>query len=182
VDELEAAIEEALRFDDDVIVERYIEGVEVHVAVLAGRAIGALEVAPACGVFDATARHLTRNKRAVEIYAPPRLSAERLRGALQIAERAARALETSGLCEVDLLVAERGNEYLLEVDALPSLGPHSLLPKLAHAAGLSFAELVEAVLFDARLHSGTRGHSRGRFSDELTSYDRSRRPSLTEPH
>src|SRR5207248_11227183 len=140
---------EALRFADHVLVERFVEGVEVHVAVLGGRPLGAVEVDSAGRLFDYAARH----HAAMPLYVPPRLSPERLRGALTLALRAARALECTGLCEVDLVLSERGNEHVLEIDTLPSLAEHSLVPKIAHAAGMSFEELVEAVLLEARLHT-----------------------------
>jgi D-alanine-D-alanine ligase len=151
-DELEAAIEEALRFDDHVLVERFVDGAEVHVAVLDGRPLGAIEIDRAGRLYDFAARHAGL----LPLHAPPRLSPERLRGALTLALRAARALECSGLCEVDLVVSERGNEQVLEVDTQPSLAPHGLVPKIAHAGGLGFDELVEAVLHHAQLHTARR--------------------------
>jgi hypothetical protein len=54
------------------------------------------------------------------------------------------------------VVSERGNEQLLEVDTQPSLAPQALLPKVAHACGMAFDELVEAVLHQAQLHTARR--------------------------
>ena len=71
VDELENAVEEALRFDDHVLVERFVEGAEVHVAVLGGRPLGAVEVDRAGRLFDYAARH----QAAMPLYVPPRLVA-----------------------------------------------------------------------------------------------------------
>ena len=179
VDELDVAVEEALRFDDHVLVERYIEGTEVHVAVLGGRPLGAVEVDRAGRMFDYAARH----HAAMPLYVPPRLSAERLRGALTMAMRASRALECTGLCEVDIVVSERGNEHVLEVDTQPSLAAHALVPKIAHASGMSFEELVEAVLCEARLHTARRpsGTRRTRLDDRTYSGP-DRRAQPTEPH
>ena len=151
-DELETAVEEALRFDDHVLVERFVEGAELHVAVLSGRPLGAVEVDRAGRMFDFAARQ----SGGLPLHAPPRLSPERLRGALTLAMRAARALECTGLCEVDIVVSERGNEQVLEVDTLPPLAPHALIPKIAHSIGLSFDDVVEAVLHEARLHTARR--------------------------
>jgi D-alanine-D-alanine ligase len=179
VDELESALDEALRFDDDVLVERYIEGIELHVALVGGEPIGAVEIAHQ-GMFDSATRH---GGRSAPVFAPPRVSPERLRGALTLAEKAAQALECAGVVEVDLLLSERGNEYLLEVDSLPSLAPGSLLPKIAHAAGLGFGELVEAILLDARLHAiGRQGQSRVRRAHEPPAFERARRQIATGTH
>ena len=177
-DELEAALDEARRFDEDVLVERFVEGVEIHVALLGDRPLGAIEIAREGGILDVQARH-GRSAREVALFAPPRLSAERLRGALTLAERAAHALECSGLVEIDLVIADRGNEYVLEVDTLPTLAPHSLLPKIAHAAGLDFGALCEEVLTEARLHGGGRHERRrARRAHELPAP----RQLATEPH
>ncbi|HEX9105305.1 MAG TPA: D-alanine--D-alanine ligase, partial [Polyangia bacterium] len=179
VDELEYAVDEALRFDDHVLVERFVDGAEVHVAVLAGRPIGAVEVDRAGRMFDYAARH----QAAMPLYQPPRLSPERLRGALTLAMRAARALECTGLCEVDIVVSERGNEHVLEIDTQPSLSPHALVPKIAHAASFSFEELVEAVLGEARLHTARRPSGTRRTRLEERSYGGpERRAQPTEPH
>jgi D-alanine-D-alanine ligase len=153
------------------------------VALLAGvagvRAIGAVEVALGeDAIFDFSARH--RRDGGTELFIPPRLSAERLRGALTFAERAAMALDASGLVEVDVLVSERGNEYVLEVDTSPSLEAHALLPKIAHASGLEFGALCEAVLTEARLHAGDR--STRRASTEHPLVEERRRALPSEPH
>lgn len=179
VDELESAVEEALRFDDHALVERYIDGAEVHVALLGGRPLGAVEVDRAGRLFDFAARRAGF----MPLYAPPRLSAERLRGALTLAMRAARALECNGLCEVDLIVSERGNEQVLEIDTQPSLAPHSLVPKIAHAAGWAFDDLIEAMLHEAQLHTSSRSSDarRTRLHEGLTGPERRVQPT-SEPH
>jgi D-alanine-D-alanine ligase len=81
-----------------------------------------------------------------EYFMPVRLPATRMRGVLNVAERAAQALGTRGACRVDLLVTEGMNEYVLEVNTLPGMTPTSLLPKIAGAAGFGFAELCEALI------------------------------------
>jgi D-alanine-D-alanine ligase len=179
IDELEAAIEEALRFDDHVLVERFVDGAEVHVALLGGRPLGAVEVDRAGRLYDFAAR----NGGAMPLYAPPRLSPERLRGALTLAMRAARALECSGLCEVDLVVSERGNEQVLEIDTQPSLAPHALVPKIAHSTGWSFDDLVEAVLHEAQLHTARRASGTRRSRLHEGAHNGPERRALpSEPH
>jgi D-alanine-D-alanine ligase len=155
-DELGMAVEDALRYGDDVLVERCIEGVELHVGLLEDRALGAIEIGRPAGILDMA----TRRGRSASHHVPPRIGNERLRGALTLAERAAAALGCSGLVEVDILLSERGNEYVLEVDTLPTLTPHSLVARIAETAGVCFEELVEQVLLEARLHSRGRAERR----------------------
>lgn len=148
--ELARAAEEAFAFDDQVLVERYIAGREVHVGILGDRVLGAIEVAPISGFFDYNAKY---TPGLTETFMPARLSAARYRGVLNLAERAAQALDTEGAVRVDLMVTEGQNEYVLEVNTLPGMTPTSLLPKIAAAAGFGFGDLCEAILGRARLHT-----------------------------
>src|SRR6185369_12331309 len=106
---------EALRFDDHVLVERYIDGREIAVVALGGRVLGSVELE---GDYGYAAR---AGVQPVSLFLPPRLSPERLRGVHALAERAVRAVDAAGLVEVNLIVAERGNEVVLEVDTQPAL-------------------------------------------------------------
>ena len=147
-EELAPAVERALCFDDEILVERFIIGKEVSVAILEDRAIGACEIAPREGFYD-YANKYTRG--ATEYFVPPRLSPERYRGVLAQALRAHRALGCRGATRVDMMVSESGNEFILEVNTVPGLTPTSLLPKIADAAGISFGELCEMMLAGATL-------------------------------
>jgi D-alanine-D-alanine ligase len=155
--ELVAAIEEAQRFDDDVLVERYIEGKEISVAVLDGKPLGAIEVAPRRGFYDFQNKYTPGRS---DYHFPARLSPERYRSVLRLAALANDALGCEGATRVDLIASERGNEVVLEVNTLPGMTPTSLLPKIAHGAGLSFDDLVEEILKGAKLRA--HGHRRDR--------------------
>jgi D-alanine-D-alanine ligase len=155
--ELEAAVEEALRYDDDVLVERFVDGKEISVGVLDGKALGAVEVAPKRGFYDFQSKYTVGR---TDYHLPARLSPERYRSALRLATLAHDALGCEGATRVDLIVSERGNEVVLEVNTLPGMTPTSLLPRIARGAGLSFEDLVEEVLRGARLRA--HGHRRDR--------------------
>lgn len=141
-------MERALRFDDEILVERFIAGREVSVAILGDRALGAVEIAPREGFYD-YANKYTRG--ATDYFVPPRVSPERYRGILAHALRAHLALGCRGATRVDMMVSESGNELVLEVNTLPGMTPTSLFPKIADAAGMSFGELCEAMLASASL-------------------------------
>ena len=149
-DELGPAVEKALRFDDEILVERFITGREISVAVLGDRALGAVEIAPRAGFYD-YANKYTRG--ATDYFVPPRISPERYRGVLAQAVRAHIALDCKGATRVDMMVSDSGNEFVLEVNTVPGLTPTSLLPKIADAAGISFGELCERMLASAGLGS-----------------------------
>jgi len=148
--ELAPAVERALCFDDEILVERFISGMEVSVAILDGRALGAVEIAPRAGFYDYQNKY---TKGATEYFVPPRLSPERYRGVLAQALRAHAALGCRGATRVDMMVSDSGNEFVLEVNTVPGLTPTSLLPKIADAAGISFGELCELMLAGASLAS-----------------------------
>ena len=150
--ELAQAIECAMQYDSSVLVERFIEAKEVAVGILDGRVLGAIEIAPRSGLYDFNAKY---TPGMTDYFMPARLPAARYRGVLNLAERAAQALDTSGAVRVDLLVTEGQNEYVLEVNTLPGMTETSLLPKIAGAAGFGFPELCEAILERAMLHTGT---------------------------
>ena len=146
--ELGAAVERALCFDDEILVERYIAGKEVSVAIIEDRALGAVEIAPRDGFYD-YANKCTHG--ATDYFVPPRVSPERYRGILAQALRAHLALGCRGITRVDMIVSDAGNEFVLEVNTLPGLTPASLLPKIADSAGISFGELCEMMLAGASL-------------------------------
>jgi D-alanine-D-alanine ligase len=148
---LRAAVRAALDLDPFALVERFVRAMEVHVGVLDGRVLGAIEIVPKSGFYDYASKYTAG---ASEYICPPRLGTTRARGVMNLAERAARALGCSGACRVDLLVTEGENEYVLEVNTLPGMTPTSLLPKIAASAGIDYGSLCEAILQSARLHAG----------------------------
>ena len=152
--DLAPAVELALSFDHEILVERFIVGKEISVAIVDNRAIGAVEIAPRDGFYDYANKY---TKGATDYFVPPRLSPERYRGVLAQAQRAHAALGCRGATRVDMMVSDSGNEFVLEVNTVPGLTPTSLLPKIASAAGISFGELCEMMLAGATLTT-----SRGR--------------------
>lgn len=152
--ELEAAVEEALRVDDQVLIERYTEGRSISVAVLDGDALGAFEVMNArpSGGWGTLPRP--------EVAFPARLSAERYRALLRLASLACEAIGCDGPASVDLLVSERGNEVVLNVDTMPAMLPTALFPRVAASLGMPFPELIERILGGARLRAHGRSRNR----------------------
>ena len=150
---LERGIRAALEHDRFALVERFVRATEVHVGLLDGRVLGAIEVAPKNGLYDYAAKY---TPGMTDYVMPPRIAPTRVRGVMNLAERAVRALGCTGACRVDLLVTEGENEYVLEVNTLPGMTPTSLLPKIAESAGIGYGELCEAILEGADLHATLR--------------------------
>ncbi len=158
--ELLRSAEAVVSFDEEVLVERYVRGQRVSVALLSDRVIGAIEIEPEAPYT----RHL-----------PVRLNPARYQGVKNLARRATQALGCSGVCRVDLIVTEGDNEYVLEVDTFPAMAPRSTVPKIAESVGMSYGELCEVILDGARLHS--RPNVSGRRQGTRTS---SERPSWSD--
>jgi D-alanine-D-alanine ligase len=150
--ELQQRIEEAVEFDNSVLVERFVVGREVTVGVLDGRALGAIEIVPRGEFFDYKSKY---SKGQSDFHLPARLAPTRYKGVLNLAERAHKSLGCSGFTRVDMLVTEGENEYVLEVNTLPGMTPMSLLPKIAAGSGYEFPELCEAILARATLAAPT---------------------------
>jgi len=132
VAELGKAVEAALARDTAALVERHVHALLVHVGVAFDRVFGV-------GEGDCTR--------------PPLLTTTRLRGVMNLASRAARALSCEGACVVTLLVTHGENEYVLGVDTMPGMSPTSPLPIMAARAGLDYASLCEVILEGAGLFS-----------------------------
>jgi D-alanine-D-alanine ligase len=177
IEELAPAVEQAMCFDDEILIERFIVGKEVSVAILEDRALGAVEIAPRDGFYDYGNKY---TRGATSYYVPPRLSPERYRGVLAQALRAHVALGCRGATRVDMMVSDSGNEFILEVNTVPGLTPTSLLPKIADAAGISFGELCEYMLAGASLAT-QRGRGERRILQRAYVGD-DRRDAVVEHH
>ncbi len=175
--DLGPAIEKALCFDDELLIERFVAGREVSVAILDDRALGAVEIAPRAGFYDYGNKY---TKGATDYFVPPRLSPERYRGVLAQALRSHTALGCRGATRVDMIVSDSGNEFVLEVNTVPGLTPTSLLPKIADAAGISFGELCEMMLYGAAL--ATRRGSGERRILQRSYVGDDRRDAMVEHH
>jgi len=147
--QLTVALEKAFRHDDEILVEQYIKGQEVQVAILDDRPIGAIEIVPKNEFYDFEAKYMAGM---AEHFFPARLEATLYEKAQQVGMAAHRALGCRGYSRVDLLVTASGDCYVLEVNTLPGMTALSLLPEIAaKGAGLSFSALVSQIIEAASL-------------------------------
>jgi D-alanine-D-alanine ligase len=145
-DDLIPAIDEARRYGRLVLVESFIEGREVTVAVLDGRAFPVVEIIPEGGFYDYQHKYTAGASRyEVPANLPPE-STERI---LALGRDSYRALRCSGLARVDFRLSPDGTPYCLEVNTVPGMTETSLVPKAAGADGLSYRDLVRAIVESA---------------------------------
>ena len=146
--QMEAALAAAFAYDAEILVERFIDGSEVQVGILDGRALGAIEIVPKGEFYDFEAKYTAGM---AEHILPARLPAAIYADVLMAGEKAHAALGCDCYSRVDFLVNATGECYLLEVNTLPGMTDLSLLPEIARGAGIGFAELAERVLLAASL-------------------------------
>ena len=147
---LRAACEDAARYKGDVIVERYVKGKEIQVAVLDGRALGAIEIVFDGEFYDYEAKY---HSSATQFFYPARIPEAHMHRVLEASEIAHRGLGCSGVTRTDFIVTQDGTPYVLETNTLPGMTSHSLVPKIAAGNGISFAELCERLLETAALQA-----------------------------
>jgi len=144
---LREACLEAARFKGGVVVERYLKGREVNVAVLDGAALGAIEIVPGREFYDYVAKY---TPGMTQYFYPARIAAEETAAVSRAAEEAYAALGCAGVARVDFILAE-GKAFILEVNTLPGMTATSLVPKIATGNGISFPDLCERLLEGAAL-------------------------------
>jgi D-alanine-D-alanine ligase len=145
---LAAACQDAASFKGDVIVERYLRGKEVQVAVLDGKALGVIEVVPANEFYDYAAKYTAGT---TQYFYPARIAEAHTRKVMEAAEVAHRGLGCAGVTRTDFILTEDGTPYILEVNTLPGCTATSLVPKIAAGNGIPFPELCERLLGSAAL-------------------------------
>jgi D-alanine-D-alanine ligase len=138
-----AAAETARRYGRLILVERFIEGREVTVSVLNGRALPVVEIIPEGGFYDYEHKYTAGASRYDCPAALPPESSERL---LALGLKAYRALRCEGVARVDFRLGTDGSPYCLEVNTVPGMTETSLVPKAAAAAGLSYEDLVRDIV------------------------------------
>lgn len=139
---LGVAIVEALRHDDEVMLERFIPGRELTVGVLGDQALAVGEIIPKHDLFDFECKYTPGMSE--EIF-PADLPATVAHDVQRLALAAHRALKCSGYSRIDFRLTPAGELFCLEVNTLPGMTATSLLPQSAGAVGIGFAELCERI-------------------------------------
>ncbi len=135
----------ARQFDDEVLAERWIEGGEYTVTILGGQALPVIRLETPHEFYDYEAKYKTDS---TSYHIPCGLSADAEAGMQEIALRAFRAVGASGWGRVDFMVDGEGQPWIMEVNTVPGMTSHSLVPMAARAAGMDFPDLVWRILAD----------------------------------
>jgi D-alanine-D-alanine ligase len=133
----------------ELILEEYIGGQEIQVAVINGNALGAIELIPKRLFYDYKAKYTKKAK--TEHVMPARISKKNYNQVLKIAKKAHKVLNCRGVTRSDFKFFNN-KFYLLEINTQPGMTSLSLVPEIANYTGLSFENLVEKITLDASIN------------------------------
>ncbi len=136
------AIEEARKYDDEVMLERFVAGRELTVGILGGEALPVGEIIPEHELYDYECKYTAG--MATEVF-PADLSADEARRVQEQARLAFAALKLRGCARIDFRMTPEGEFFCLEANTLPGMTELSLIPQAAAAAGITFPEMCERI-------------------------------------
>lgn len=142
--QLASAIAEARRYDDEVMIEAYIPGRELTVGILGDQALPVGEIIAKHEIYDYECKY-TAGMAHEEF--PAKLASDEAQRLQELALRAFRALKLSGYARIDFRRRDDGVSFCLEANTLPGMTELSLMPQAGQAAGISFSELCERIVY-----------------------------------
>ena len=149
INELNKFIKLLFKKYDQLMIEPFIGGQEIQVAVINGKALGAIELKPKRKFYDYKAKYSKKAK--TEHIMPANLKKNKYSEVLKIAKKAHDALECKGVTRSDFKFY-KNKFYLLELNTQPGMTSLSLVPEIANYKGISFENLVEKILLNASLN------------------------------
>lgn len=145
-DEVKDAIEKAFELDSEVLVETFVKGTELTIAVLGNEQLEALpviQIVPRNEFYDFESKYAPGGSQHL---CPAPLNAEATEKVQEMAKAAHRVLVCSGISRSDFIMDENGEFWILETNTLPGMTETSLLPDAARAAGIEFPELCTRLI------------------------------------
>ena len=142
------ALKAAAKYDEEILVEDFMKGKEITVAILEGLPLPIIEIVPKSGFYD---YHSKYTKGETEYILPARLPREKYLAAQEMCLKAFQALGCAGCVRVDLMTDEEDRPHVIDVNTMPGMTETSLVPKAAGYAGIAFEDLVERILLGASL-------------------------------
>ena len=147
--ELESAQAEAAKYDRELLVEKYISGRELTIGVLGEQVLPVLEIIPKGGFYDFNTKYPFLNPQAgasAEHVCPAKIDPQKTREIQEMSMRGFRSLGLEVYGRVDVVFAETGEPFVLEVNTIPGMTEASLLPEAAAAAGIGYVDLCARII------------------------------------
>jgi len=143
VEELESAVDFALKFDRIVLIEEWLAGDEFTVPVLDGEVLPSIKIVPEGEFYDYDAKYISDN---TQYFCPAGLTEAREQELRRLVKQAYDVVGCRGWSRIDVMADAEGKFRLVEVNTNPGMTSHSLFPKSAATVGYSFEQLVEKIL------------------------------------
>jgi D-alanine-D-alanine ligase len=140
-EELINLINEALKYDNEVMVEKYIKGDEITCCILDGKMLPVIAIRPKSSFFDFASKYSDGGAEEVIVELQPQLHNK----VEVMALKCWKSLKCSVYARVDILIQD-GEPYVLEINTLPGMTKNSLFPKSAASVGMSFSELLDNII------------------------------------
>jgi D-alanine-D-alanine ligase len=148
-EELEPALAEAAKYDHELLIEKFVPGRELTIGILGDQALPILEIIPKGGVYDFTNKYPFLNPQAgggAQHVCPAKIDPNKTKEIRDLALRSCRALGLQVYSRVDVILAETGQPFVLEINTIPGMTEASLLPEAAAAAGISYVDLCAHII------------------------------------
>ena len=140
------ALDLAFRYESCVLVEQYIKGRELTVGVFAGKAMPVIEIIPKVGFYDYKNKY---QAGLTEEICPAPIGDRATLRIQALAEAVHRTLMLEVYCRVDFLMDNEGEFWCLEANTLPGMTPTSLIPQMAAAQGIGYADFCQMVVMES---------------------------------
>jgi D-alanine-D-alanine ligase len=146
---LQDACKQAARFDQHILIERFIEGKEITTGILNGEALPLIEIVPKVGFYSFKSKYTPGN---TEYIIPARIKKSVALKIQQLAIKSYHTIGCEGAARVDFMLNHKKSKpYILEINTIPGMTETSLLPMAAQYIGICFENLVERIILTARL-------------------------------
>ncbi len=146
--EIRPAIEEASKFDDQILIERFISGIELTVPVIMGKSLTPIEILPKLEFYNYENKYTAGN---TDYFLPARVEKEALEDLKQLSEKIYTIFNIGTYCRIDYMMDRNSKLYVLEINTLPGFTPTSLVPKSAKHDGIQFNDLILTLIEGAHL-------------------------------
>jgi D-alanine-D-alanine ligase len=144
--QLDSALTLAQRYDDKILIEQWIAGEEYTVAILGNKTLPVIKIVTDQDFYNYESKYLSNT---TQYLCPCDLSKEQENQLQKIALKAFQAINATGWGRVDFILDKHNAPCLLEINTVPGMTSHSLVPMAAKAAGITFEQLVQQIIDEA---------------------------------
>jgi len=144
--QLDAALALAWQYDNRVLIEQWIEGEEYTVAILGGKALPVIKIIADQDFYNYESKYLSST---TQYLCPCGLTENQESQLKEIALQAFQTIGATGWGRIDFILDKDNSPFLLEINTVPGMTSHSLVPMAAKAAGITFEQLVKQIIHEA---------------------------------